>query len=168
MCSGSRSFRGGAVCKVVPDCKRLTNSKKYGIMFLSEDDKSEFVEDNMKVDVIKKYFQSWLDNDVEIVKQTFSENALYSECYRPEYHGLSQIVTWFENWNNKGQVLEWTIKRIFEQNQTLIVEWYFRCNYDGKIDGFDGVTIADFDKDMKILKLCEFQSKAEHYYPYES
>ena len=30
------------------------------------------------------------------------------------------------------------------------------------------VTIADFDKDMKILKLCEFQSKAEHYYPYES
>ena len=118
----------------------------------------------MKVDVIKKYFQSWLDNDVEIVKQTFSENALYSECYGPEYHGLSQIVTWFENWNNKGQVLEWTIKRIFEQNQTLIVEWYFRCNYDGKIDGFDGVTIADFDKDMKILKLCEFQSKAEHYY----
>lgn len=122
----------------------------------------------MKVDVIKKYFQSWLDNDVEIVKQTFSENALYSECYGPEYHGLSQIVTWFENWNNKGQVLELTIKRIFEQNQTLIVEWYFRCNYDGKIDGFDGVTIADFDKDMKILKLCEFQSKAEHYYPYES
>ena len=118
----------------------------------------------MKVDVIKKYFQSWLDNDVEIVKQTFSENALYSECYGPEYHGLPQIVTWFENWNNKGQVLEWTIKRIFEQNQTLIVEWYFRCNYDGKIDGFDGVTIADFDKDMKILKLCEFQSKAEHYY----
>ena len=41
-------------------------------------------------------------------------------------------------------------------------------NYDGKIDGFDGVTIADFDKDMKILKLCEYQSKAEHYYPYES
>ena len=33
----------------------------------------------MKVDVIKKYFQSWLDNDVEIVKQTFSENALYRD-----------------------------------------------------------------------------------------
>lgn len=37
--------------------------------------KLEFVEDNMKVDVIKKYFQSWLDNDVEIVKQTFSEKC---------------------------------------------------------------------------------------------
>ena len=60
------------------------------------------------------------------------------------------------------------IKRILELNQTLIVEWYFKCNYDGRVDDFDGVTIADFDNDMKILKLCEFQSKAEHYYPYES
>lgn len=25
---------------------------------------------------------------------------------------------------------------------------------------------TDFDKNMKITKLCEFQSKAEHYYPY--
>ena len=32
----------------------------------------------MKADLIKKYFQSWIDNDIEIVKQTFSENALYS------------------------------------------------------------------------------------------
>ena len=32
----------------------------------------------MKVDVIKKYFQSWLDNDVEIVKQTFSEIGIPS------------------------------------------------------------------------------------------
>ena len=39
----------------------------------------------MKVDVIKKYFQSWLDNDVEIVKQTFSENALYSGIIRDKY-----------------------------------------------------------------------------------
>lgn len=69
----------------------------------------------MKVDVIKKYFQSWLDNDVEIVKQTFSENALYSECYGPEYHGLSQIVTWFKigiirdkYWN--GQSSEYSSK----------------------------------------------------------
>lgn len=35
------------------------------------------------------------------------------------------------------------------------------------MDGFDGVTIAKFDVDMKICDLKEFQSKAEHYYPYE-
>lgn len=33
----------------------------------------------MKADVIKKYFQSWIDKDIEIVKQTFSENALYKK-----------------------------------------------------------------------------------------
>ena len=47
-----------------------------------------------------------------------------------------------------------------------IVEWYFKCNYDGTVDGFDGVTIAEFDADGKIYNLKEFQSKAEHYYPY--
>ena len=122
----------------------------------------------MKADIIKKYFQAWINKDIQSVKQIFSENALYSECYGPEYHGLSQILKWFEDWNYRGQVLEWTIKRILEQNQTLIIEWYFKCNYDGVVDGFNGVTIADFDDDMKILKLCEFQSKAEHYYPYET
>lgn len=120
----------------------------------------------MKADIIKKYFQAWINKDIQSVKQIFSENALYSECYGPEYHGLSQILKWFEDWNNRGRVLEWTIKRTFEQNQTLIAEWYFKCDYDGVVDGFDGVTIADFDDDMKIYKLCEFQSKAEHYDPY--
>lgn len=122
----------------------------------------------MRADVLRKYFQAWIDKDIEIVMRTFSETALYSECFGPEYHGLEQIVKWFNDWNNRGRVLEWTIKRILEQNQTLIAEWYFKCDYDGVIDGFDGVTIADFDDDLKIIKLCEFQSKAEHYYPYDA
>ena len=107
----------------------------------------------MKADIIKKYFQAWINKDIQSVKQIFSENALYSECYGPEYHGLLQILKWFEDWNDRGQVLEWTIKRTFEQNQTLIAEWYFKCDYDGVVDGFDGVTIADFDDDMKILAI---------------
>ena len=91
----------------------------------------------MKKDIIEKYFQAWINVDLGVVKQTFSENAVYSECYGPEYRGLSQIV-----------------------------KWYFKCSYEGSVDGFDGVTISDFDQDMKIVKLCEYQSKAEHYYPY--
>ena len=35
------------------------------------------------------------------------------------------------------------------------------------MDGFDGVTIAEFDANMKICDLKEFQSKAEHCWPYE-
>ena len=70
-------------------------------------------------EIIMAYFQSWLDNDAEVLKDVFAEQAVYSESYGPEYHGLSQIITWFENWNNKGKVLEWTIKRIIENDKSL-------------------------------------------------
>lgn len=118
-------------------------------------------------DIIKNYFQAWINNDMETIKQTFSDNIVYSECYGPEYHGLPQIIRWFNDWNKKGHVLEWRIKRFIRQNNTLVVEWFFKCDYEGVIDGFDGVTVADFDKDMKITRLCEFQSKSEHFFPYE-
>ena len=49
---------------------------------------------------------------------------------------------------------------------TAVVEWFFQCDYEENVDGFDGVTIAEFDAKMKICELKEFQSKAEHYYPY--
>ena len=118
-------------------------------------------------DIIKNYFQAWINNDMETIKQTFSDNIVYSECYGPEYHGLPQIIRWFNDWNKKGHVLEWRIKRFIRQNNTLVVEWFLKCDYEGVIDGFDGVTVADFDKDMKITRLCEFQSKSEHFFPYE-
>ena len=41
-----------------------------------------------------------------------------------------------------------------------------KCDYEDNVDGFDGITIAEFDADRKICDLKEFQSKAEHYYPY--
>ena len=115
---------------------------------------------------IQRYFQAWLDADCEAVKELFSDNIIYSECYGPEYHGLSQIIQWFEDWNQKGRVLEWKIKRTMEQGRTVVAEWFFQCVYEGITDGFDGVTIADFDSEGKICRLSEFQSKAEHYYPY--
>ena len=117
-------------------------------------------------EIIRRYFQAWLDADIRPIKEIFSPNAVYSECYGPEYRGLDQILRWFEDWNRRGSVLEWRIKRLIEKDNTLIAEWYFKCVYDGTIDAFDGVTIADYDQDNRIRKLCEFQSKAEHYYPY--
>ncbi len=117
--------------------------------------------------IIKKYFEAWLNADVEPIKEIFAENCVYSECFGPEYRGVSQIIRWFEDWNARGRVLEWTIKRTIKQDKTLVAEWHFKCEIDGKIDDFDGVTIADFDDDNQISKLCEFQSKTEHNYPYE-
>lgn len=116
--------------------------------------------------VIRNYFRAWLTKDVATVQNTFSENATYSECFGPEYHGRPQIVRWFEEWNRTGRVLDWTIKRIITQERTLVAQWHFKCDYGGEAE-FDGVTIADFDADGRITRLCEFQSKAEHYFPYE-
>lgn len=123
--------------------------------------------ENIMTDILQKYFQAWINTDIETVKDIFAENVIYSECYGPEYHGLSQILRWFEDWNKKGKVLEWTIKQTIEHNKTLIAEWYFKCDYEGNTAGFNGVTIADFDNNGKIVSLKEFESKAEHYYPYE-
>ena len=115
---------------------------------------------------IEKYFQAWIDVDLDTVKKVFSDDVIYTECYGPEYHGLSQIVRWFTDWNQEGRVLEWTIKRTVEHDKTIVVEWYFSCDYEGNVDGFDGVTIADFNDTGKIFRLREFQSKPEHNYPY--
>ena len=116
---------------------------------------------------IQRYFDSWIRKDDEIVKQVFAKDIIYTECYGPQYHGLEQIIKWFNDWNKRGSVLEWTIRRTFEIGQTIIVEWYFKCDYDHRISGFDGVTIADFNDEGKIFRLKEFESKADHIYPYD-
>ena len=117
-------------------------------------------------EVIRKYFQCWLDKDVDAVKEIFSDDIIYSECYGPVYKGIGQIIRWFEDWNRKGTVLQWDIKHVIVSGNIAVVEWYFKCDYEGNVDGFDGVTIAEFDADMKICDLKEFQSKAERYCPY--
>lgn len=71
------------------------------------------------------------------------------------------------DWNKKATVLNWDIKQITLVDKTAFVEWYFKCDYDGKISDFDGITIAKFNNNMKIYDLKEFQSKSDHYYPYE-
>ena len=121
---------------------------------------------NMMEEIFRKYLRAWLDVEIETVRATFSEDAIYSECYGPEYRGLPQIMRWFKEWNERGKVLEWSIRRVIERDRTIVAEWYFKCEYDGVVDGFNGVTIADFDEDMRISRLSEFQSKAEHCCPY--
>ena len=86
-------------------------------------------------EVIRKYFQCWLDKDITVVEEIFSDNIIYSECYGPVYKGIGQVIRWFEEWNRKGTVLQWNIKRVIVSENTVVVEWYFRCNYDSNVDG---------------------------------
>lgn len=116
--------------------------------------------------IMEMYFRCWLTKDGSNLADIFADDIVYSECYGPEYVGIQQVIKWFREWNLKGSVLQWDIKDVIEQDNKVMVEWYFKCEYEGSIDGFDGVTIAKFDNNRKIYELKEFQSKAEHYYPY--
>ncbi|HBE84841.1 MAG TPA: nuclear transport factor 2 family protein [Lachnoclostridium sp.] len=117
--------------------------------------------------LVERYFQAWIEKDADVLKTVFSDDIIYSECYGPEYHGIEQVLKWFADWNKAGTVLEWSIKRFVSEGNTIVVEWYFKCDYNNLIDGFDGVSMIDFDVNRKIKGLKEFQSKADHYFPYE-
>lgn len=117
--------------------------------------------------IIRGYFRSWLLQDGSKLGDYFSDNIIYTECYGPRYCGLAQLRRWFSDWNQSGKVLKWDIKQFIHQGNISVVEWYFECLYDANQDGFDGVSIVLFDSDNKITTLKEFQSKAQHHFPYE-
>lgn len=117
-------------------------------------------------EIVKTYFAAWLSKEADVLPVVFANDIVYSECYGPEYRGLNQIQRWFADWNSRGTVLQWDIKNMIEAGHIACVEWYFRCEYDGVIDGFDGISWIEFDDQGKIGALREFQSKAEHCFPY--
>lgn len=116
--------------------------------------------------IIRKYFDCWLNNDAGFIPEIFAEDVIYSECYGPEYHGVAEVQQWFKDWNDHGKVLRWDIKQILCIDKTAVVEWHFECVYDEEPSKFDGVTLAEFNEDGKIVSLKEFESKCDHYRPY--
>lgn len=41
-------------------------------------------------EVIRNYFQCWLDKDITVVEEIFSDNIIYSECYGPYIKALDR------------------------------------------------------------------------------
>lgn len=116
--------------------------------------------------LIEAYFQAWLSQDETRLADFFEADAVYSECYGPEYCGVKQITQWFRDWNKRGRVTRWEIRRVLRQENSLAVEWIFGCVYDGETSLFNGVSLVEFSENGKIQSLKEFQSKAEHVFPY--
>ncbi|MBH1939662.1 nuclear transport factor 2 family protein [Mobilitalea sibirica] len=119
-----------------------------------------------KEELIKRYFATWIKKDGSNLVEIFDYNIRYSECYGPEYRGIEQIKAWFDDWNQRGTVLKWDIKQFIHATDQTVVEWFFECEYDGEIAGFDGVSLIKFNAEGKIIELKEFMSKSEHVYPY--
>jgi hypothetical protein len=116
--------------------------------------------------LIEAYFQAWLSQDESRLTEFFEPDAVYSECYGPEYRGLPQITRWFRDWNKRGRVTRWDILGCIQQEHALAVEWTFGCIYDGEASLFNGVSLVAFSENGKIRLLKEFQSKAKHIFPY--
>ena len=120
----------------------------------------------MREELIKQYFQMWIDKNREGFDEIIHKKVFYSESFGPEYHGLSQVKQWFDEWILKGTVLEWTINRYIEKDNLSIVEWYFACESNDSVDALNGVSLIEWREDNKMLSVREFQSKAMHYMPY--
>lgn len=86
-----------------------------------------------KKQIIRDYFQAWLKPNIEVIKSIFDKNATYSECYGPIYRNKDEIISWFKNWNKQGKVVVWPIEKILINENTCIVEWHFKCNYQKKL-----------------------------------
>lgn len=117
--------------------------------------------------IIYHYFNLWLNGDEHPLVEIFHESCVYIESYGPVYNNLEQIYRWFRDWNKKGKVLIWEVKEFFHKDSSVICEWYFKYEYEGKTDEFDGVSIIYFDQEDKITYLKEFQSKLPNTYPYD-
>ena len=56
-------------------------------------------------EIIKKYFDAWLNKNSSMLKEIFDLDTIYSECYGTEYHGIEVIEKWFKEWNKRGEYI---------------------------------------------------------------
>jgi len=115
---------------------------------------------------IRQYMQGWLTQKEEMLLATLSPLVRITECYGPEYIGLSEVRQWFRTWHTVGQVLRWDALHFLHQGDETVVKWYFECRYGGNVDGFDGLSLVRFNPEGHILAMEEYQSKAQHHRPF--
>jgi len=120
-----------------------------------------------KVETIRKYYDLWIAANRTGMEDLIAEEIIYTESYGPQHHGISEIIKWFDDWNQKARVICWDIINWIEQDNLCIVEWFFQFEIDGKEIMSDGASIVEFDTNNKIVNMREFQSTHEHYYPYK-
>ena len=108
---------------------------------------------NEREKVIRLWFDMWLQKKDLGISEMFSDNAVYTESWGPEYHGSAKIKLWFDEWNTRGTVLQWDIKQFFHKENQTMVEWYFK---------------NQMNSDDKILFLKEFGCNINNYDPYQN
>lgn len=119
-------------------------------------------------EVIKLWFDMWLQKADLGILDIFADNALYIESWGPKYKGSEKIKHWFDEWNTRGTVFQWDIKQYFHKGNQTVVEWYFKnAMNDGRVEVFDGISLIEWTPDDKICFLKEFGCNENRYDPYQ-
>ncbi|MDD5938378.1 MAG: nuclear transport factor 2 family protein [Clostridiales bacterium] len=119
--------------------------------------------------IIQSWFDMWILGTDQGIETLFAPDAVYTECWGPEYHGSGEIKRWFNDWNTRGRVLRWEIRQFFHQGPQTAVEWYFKSCIAGEApEAFEGMSLIQWTPDDKIQSLQEFGCKELRYDPYQT
>lgn len=118
--------------------------------------------------LIYRYFNSWLQQDLDQFKTILHTEVVIKECNGPIYKGKNAAEMWFSSWNrNNNRVLQWDISNLFYEDKSnqAAIEWLFKCRFDEEEYSFYGSSIIRF-RDNLIVSLNEYQMQIEQFYPY--
>ena len=79
--------------------------------------------------IIKLWFDMWLQKKDLGIEDIFSADALYIESWGPQYQGVAKVKHWFEEWNTRGNVLQWDIKQYFHKGIRLSLNGISRIKW---------------------------------------
>lgn len=123
--------------------------------------------EQQREDAIRRWFAMWLQKRDLGIRDLFTEQAVYTESWGPEYVGAARIAHWFQEWNSRGTVLQWDIRQFFHKGDQTVVEWVFWNTVDGgRVEAFEGMSLVTWAADGRIAALQEFGCNENRYDPY--
>ena len=124
---------------------------------------------NKKEKIIQLWFDMWIKQKDLGIDEIFTEDVIYTESWSPKYENRETVKLWFNEWNNRGIVIDWIIKQFFHKGNQTIVEWYFKNKMNnGSIEDFDGISLIVWTDDNKIKELKEFGCNRNNYNLYQN
>lgn len=117
--------------------------------------------------IIKLWFDMWLEAKDMGIENIFCQDAVYIESWGPEYHSSAAIKHWFNEWNTRGRVVQWTIKQFIHKDWQTVVEWYFANQMNNSSQEiFEGLSLVKWTTDNHIYFLQEYGCNINRYDPY--
>ncbi len=108
--------------------------------------------------LLKKYFNAWEKQSLELLDQIFSENAkYYVKPFGPPLDGIYQIKKYWAEKVQRQKNIKIKVHQIAYFNKIIFAEWESKFNYDNSKNHLLGTLILEYDDDIgKIIVLREY------------